>query len=326
MNAYAPLFLTLWSILLVLTPGQATQSTPTTEDPFDAAARAIAEAREQSRARHDALSARVAQLEREVERLSSPPVQIGLNLSEWNDYGTAAHAVNVLATFTGGGPTEAGWGKPDKPWEPLPGLTLTPLGYPTQDAGSFGYAHAYPDGIYSFRMEGSGDVTFGGKGRNVPGSFRRENGTLTGRVEFRQSRGGVLTIKVTHIDPADPPRDARLVIPGLPADTDQLYTPWFLDKLRPLAGLSTLSLSKGTLRFMQWARTNGSPHVKWSDRKRPNEWTQTGHRGVSYEHMVRLANDLQSDVWLCLPHAADDEYVRETARLFRDNLHPTATV
>lgn len=286
-----------------------------------------------------ALGQRVRDLEAEVARLRGP-MEVGLNLGDWTEYNTAAQAANVLQLLTAGGTDGPYWGHPDRPWEPLGRLPAgsppptdrpftvdprtnefilwaraTPDGYPLEDAASFSYAHGYPGGAYAFRMEGSGEVSFGGKGRNVAGTFRREGGALVGQVEFRQSAEGNLRLKITGINPADPPRNARLTPPGV--DPAATYTPWFLDKIRPLAG---------TVRFMQWGRTNGSPLVRWSDRKRPTEYSQVGRRGVSYEHMAALADALGCDVWLCVPHMADDEYVREMARFFRDRLHPRTTV
>jgi hypothetical protein len=38
--------------------------------------------------------------------------------------------------------------------------------------------------------------------------------------------------------------------------------------------------------------------------------------------MVQLCNTLQKDMWLCIPHRADDDYVQRTAELVRDTLSP----
>lgn len=320
---------------LGLASGAAAQTTRPADDPFDAVLQSLSEMHRAGIGERAALEAKLAQsrvdaaaLQRELEALRQqvPPaaharrMQMGVNLSEWNEYGTQAQAANVLSTFTGGYHADTRqqdpWGKPEKPWEPKPGLAFDASGYPLADAGAYGYAYAYPDGIYHFAMQGAGDVTFFGKGRNV-GGWTRVNGVLRGDVDFRQARGGVLALKITGVNPADPPRNIRLIIPALPVDTPELYTPWFLNALRPWVRC---------VRFMQWGRTNGSPLSQWSDRRRPDEWTQVGSRGVSYEHMIEVVNALQCDAWFCIPHAASDDYIRQMATLVRDRLHPRAIV
>jgi hypothetical protein len=43
--------------------------------------------------------------------------------------------------------------------------------------------------------------------------------------------------------------------------------------------------------------------------------------GVSYEYMIRVANTAKADAWVCIPHLAGDEYIRNMAKLFRDRLN-----
>lgn len=304
-------------------------------DPFAAASQAIADAKAahdakaaeagQLRLANDVLAARAADAEARAERYRKQiaamqgPMAVGFNASEITEYSSAAAFTNVLWTFTGGADL-SGWGKPGKPWESQPGLTLTPDGYPLADAESFGYAFAYPDGLYQFSMEGSGDVAFAGKGRNVAGTFQRDAaGVLTGSVQFTQTSDGTLRVRVRNIDPANPPRNMRLTPPG--CDPAKVLTPWYAAKVKRI-----LSPNGGTVRFMLWGRTNGSPHVAWAGRKRPTEFTFTGPRGAPYEVMAAAANELGADAWVCVPHAADDEYPRELARLFKARLDPAAVL
>jgi hypothetical protein len=101
----------LWVALTVPASPQATQPAA---DPFDAIMSAVEQAKRSSAVEREAMAARIAVLEAQVAALRQPtPMRLGLNLSEWNDYGTAAQAVNVLSTFTGGGDESVGWGKPD---------------------------------------------------------------------------------------------------------------------------------------------------------------------------------------------------------------------
>lgn len=80
------------------------------------------------------------------------------------------------------------------------------------------------------------------------------------------------------------------------------------------------------LRFMDWGRTNNSPISSWADRKELSYYTYAGDEGVPYELMIELANTVQKDVWICIPHEADDNFIAELARMFRDDLNPDLTI
>jgi hypothetical protein len=88
------------------------------------------------------------------------------------------------------------------------------------------------------------------------------------------------------------------------------------------------------LRFMDWGPVNGSQFVNWSDRvpKTANNYnyqvpllngdgsTGTG-AGVAYEWQIDLCNRATTNMWVNVPHKASDDFVRQLARLIRDNLN-----
>jgi len=80
------------------------------------------------------------------------------------------------------------------------------------------------------------------------------------------------------------------------------------------------------LRFMDWLPTNKSPIKYWTERRLPNSVDQTAkfgaEVGVAYEWMIDLCNRVEADIWLCMPHAADDDYVLQLANLVYANLDP----
>jgi hypothetical protein len=90
-----------------------------------------------------------------------------------------------------------------------------------------------------------------------------------------------------------------------------VFHPDFLARLR---GVSTL-------RFMDWGRTNGSDIEHWEGRATPT-MPQGGYRGVSFELMIDLANETDTDAWINVPHRADDRYVEELAKLVKARLSP----
>jgi hypothetical protein len=72
---------------------------------------------------------------------------------------------------------------------------------------------------------------------------------------------------------------------------------------------------------MDWQRTNDSTVARWADRPTPASPTYSTD-GVSLEDICELANELEKDIWICTPHLADDDYVRQQASLIRAKLDP----
>lgn len=111
---------------------------------------------------------------------------------------------------------------------------------------------------------------------------------------------------------------------------EQPFLPEFLDFCRPFHAL----------RFMDWGATNNSIEESWAERRKPSFYTMVGGSGdadglwkpkptsfermyaggVSHELMILLANTLDVDVWICIPHRANDEYIRQCAALYRNGL------
>jgi hypothetical protein len=100
------------------------------------------------------------------------------------------------------------------------------------------------------------------------------------------------------------------------------------------------------LRFMDWQATNNSLEKEWAGRKKPtfytmvasggdaigrwgppaSEFDQLFSGGVALETIIQLANMIQVDPWVCVPHRATPEYMREMAQLFKDKLDPKLKV
>lgn len=47
-----------------------------------------------------------------------------------------------------------------------------------------------------------------------------------------------------------------------------------------------------------------------------------GSRGVPWEVCIEICNQAQCDLWVCVPHAATDDYITQLATLVRDTLDP----
>ncbi|MEQ8771030.1 MAG: hypothetical protein RIB60_11040 [Phycisphaerales bacterium] len=81
-----------------------------------------------------------------------------------------------------------------------------------------------------------------------------------------------------------------------------------------------------TLRAGAWSAVNDHPVADWSQRAAPGEPRFTTARGAPWEAIIALANSAGSNLWVNVPHMADDTYVRELARLIRDQLDPALAV
>ena len=90
-------------------------------------------------------------------------------------------------------------------------------------------------------------------------------------------------------------RNISLHLPGYTREGPTFQEEW----LRTLEGF-------GTLRYMDWGRTNSCPVTTWATRRAPDYYTQgvttDPSFGTAIEHMIELANLTDKDAWICIPH------------------------
>lgn len=145
------------------------------------------------------------------------------------------------------------------------------------------------------------------------------NSNTPGRVLFTvPASSGNIWLDVSVSQVSDRMRNFRLLKASdemIDLSTN-IFNTTFISRLSPFKAI----------RFMDWGSTNASPHTTWIGRKTVNERTYSGARGVPYEMMIALCNQTQKDMWICVPHAADDDYIAQMATLVRDNLDPNLTI
>ncbi|MCP4641269.1 MAG: hypothetical protein GY851_12580 [bacterium] len=193
----------------------------------------------------------------------------------------------------------------------------------------------YPAGQYIVLYDGEGTVDYGS------GASYNTELSVSGRhvLDVVPENGGI-SMYITSTNPSDYMRNIRVVMPGgtstedttlwlkqAPSvapetyvafedceDTD-IFFPEFLKKTEPFK----------VLRYMDWMKTNGSEQVNWEDRPKPSDcrWSE---KGIPVEIMCELSNRLMADPWFCMPHMANDDYIRNFARLVRDTLNPELKV
>lgn len=247
-------------------------------------------------------------------RAEGPPAQprLGINLAGAADWNTELPFVDVFRLSRRWVSQRKG-----RPWGKGPELALDDRGW-VKHLESDSWAESplctiegghYPAGRYVVLYDGRGELNATIAARKVS--------EKPGRVELdiNPARGGFfLQLKAT--DPADPVRNIRVIMPGFEKTVaENPWNPSFLDRWRGVA----------CLRFMDLMATNGSKIRTWADRPRPDDATFT-NKGVAPELLIDLANRLDADAWFCIPHEADDDYVRQFATLVRDTLNPRRKV
>lgn len=258
----------------------------------------------------------------------TPKLPIGMNLAEATYWGPTLLWTNVMNTAEPWVTTYGEWG--GVAWDTRVAHLLEytdtgyPRGIPQLIDGSLNNPPA--PGLVEVRVQtlvnnyyrGLYRVDFKGKGR-LGGHVYKEGAdwflSLDGSGNHRQ-------LSILESDPADPVRDIQILPAHFPKGGS--YSPFYgplLEALRPFHAL----------RFMDLARTNNQRNDpengqfllrRWSERPRKDWYTQATNRGVSNEYLIELCNTLKADAWICIPHGASDDYIRNLARLWKENLHP----
>lgn len=228
-------------------------------------------------------------------------VPIGINLSELSDYSTQWAFVDIF--------------KQSRPWiESHPGkIAYDEHGWPrlqpeqsVQTVMVREIKGHYPAGLYKATFSGPAGVRldqFDIKAVKAVGRHALE-------IDVAPADGGLLfTAKGGNVE------NVHVWMPGYPRGSVKFH-PTFRQRLEPF----------GVIRFMDWQKINNSKLAKWSQRAKPDDARYTTAAGVPVEVMIDLANLLKAHPWFCMPHQADDEFVREFAKMVKDRLDPALKV
>ena len=218
------------------------------------------------------------------------------------------------------------WGSPTDPWEGQANIVLDANGWPTQDAGVI-LVCCQPnnqglEGVYQISFECSTlpEIRLIATLGTIQNVSRDPNtGIVTAEYVWPQN-WEQLMLGFFGTDPDGPGglpggiRNLKVIRPG--ADESDPWDPLFREHVSRF----------DMLRFMDTNIINGSTISQWSERTQQNDPSWRIKTGVPYEDAIQLCNDVDADYYVCLPHRADDEYVRQLARLVRDNLEPGLNV
>lgn len=244
----------------------------------------------------------------------TPPVspRLGINLAGPADWATELPFVDVFRMSRPWISQRKGeaWGKG-------PELAINELGW-VQELQPGCYAETmlctirgghYPSGAYTVFYEGEGEIAFGLGPRIIdttPGRIR---------VEVDSSRGG-FSLQIRKTNPENPVRNIHMIMPGF--EKTWREDPFHSAFLKRWQGMSCF-------RFMDWMHTNGSEIKSWTDRPTRRHATFS-KRGVALEWMIDLCNRAHVDPWFCMPHLAEDEFIRRFASMVKENLDPSLKI
>jgi len=169
----------------------------------------------------------------------------------------------------------------------------------------------HPDGIYNIRYDGVGTVEPRAGGNGSLTILEQSQGHI--KINLQVPSDGLFTIRITDI--VQPIENIRVYLPGFD-NSSRIFHPNFLRSLDAF----------DTIRFMNWGRTNNNPCITWTDATNFFNYTQATEQGVHPLYMIDLCNKTRKNMWICVPHMADDLYVQYLGLLCRIALDPDLTV
>lgn len=211
-------------------------------------------------------------------------------------------------------------------WNTATNIPMRPDGYPTHvpyldSSSQWSLVHTlilrniggyYPSGNYYIFWEGTGRVSLEFDSGNH--TFTLSGGSF---AVSAPSQNGIHVI-IRNSQLSDPVHNIRIVHQN---DLPTYLTQPFNDTL--MSFLSDFSC----LRFMWPMEPMSAALVNWNDRTRADNFTQANtSRGIAYEYIIQMANLLQKDVWICVPHRANDAFIDSLANLFENTLNPSLKV
>ena len=238
-------------------------------------------------------------------------MELGINLSNpglyWEAETVFADAMKSSRHWDVGGNN---WAKTDENYWPL------------EDANVIVFERSGDcTGTYRLSFEGKAKVS--AVSAEVEGlQYDAETNRSSARVVIREKRERtMLILRFTETDGGV--RNVKLMRPISPGSEESfpeetLFTPEFFDKISEYT----------TVRALGWGAINWSPESRWEERtltshshQSPNplpgkEYNWEG-RGTAWEYLIMAANEGKKNLWICIPHQADDTYIRKLALLCR---------
>jgi hypothetical protein len=229
--------------------------------------------------------------------------RLGINLASIADWGTEFPFVDLFkqsrAWFVDGGDAASlqldahGW------------ISQLPVGKAASTIISALENSHFPTGDYVILYEGEGEIA-------VP--FHTVKSSKPGRLVVNvDGKNGLFRLDITKTNPQHYINNIRVIPKQFEASYQQ--NPWQPHFLKCWQGVASI-------RFMDFMATNNSMQMSWGDRPQQSD-ASYANKGVPLELMIDLANRLNTEPWFCMPHLADDDYIKQFATIVKANLKPS---
>ena len=177
-----------------------------------------------------------------------------------------------------------------------------------------------PVGSYKIRWDGQGNFII-----NVGDQVNTYSGSCppNGHDIMITNPLAPVSIQINSTNSADHLRNMRMYLPGYDDQSPNQFNDCYLDLFQ-----SPIDV----VRAMWWAMVPGSTIQNWEDRPTITDYSYGGdsddeiNYGTAYEHMIDLANETSSDLWICIPVMADNNFVTQLATLIHTSLNQNLNV
>jgi hypothetical protein len=205
-------------------------------------------------------------------------------------------------------------------------------GWPTADFSFYVWAGlAKRHGTYTLSFKGQAFVT-SNPGSRIYISYDPATNTSSASFKYPNPASGALALRFSNTRRSNDSESGtgvtaiKLMRPRTPgASTSYPVTTLFSDPIK------TLVSKFSVIRFMDFLATNANQQKTWSERplptwasfnrysnaKSPTSTNKYGWQGIGapLEHAILFANETGKNAWINIPVLADDDYVRNVARM-----------
>jgi len=252
------------------------------------------------------------------EKPEEPLPALGINLGAAKDWSSEWFFTDVMKAARPFASVSAPWDGKKNP------VQTDANGWPLGDAGVLAMAinedHSdvkpHVSGTYKLYFDGPAapNARVKANGKLLPISYDAVTKSYTADVQYNNNGNLFFTFEGIR----GGAKNIRLIRPG--DNPSETFNPLFLQQAK--AGDNMF----GILRFMETASTNGSPVAEWGERTSKEYATQQRQlngrdAGMAWEYIIEIANQTGTDPWINIPHKASEEYIRNLALLFKNNLN-----
>ena len=200
-------------------------------------------------------------------------------------------------------------------------------------------ANTIPTGIYTVLYDGEGELKYGVNARLV----KRIPGKDFIEIKPGKNQKISASLIITQSNPANYIRNIRILMPGGICANNSfkhvsqanqchthdgqflafeqhysqiLFNPDYLNFMKDFKVLRFMNMSGITRNSIRdWHKRPRLEQASWGGKE--------GKRGVPLEVMIALANQLNADPWFNIPHSANNNFIRQYAKMVKNTLKPT---